>query len=438
MKVFYKYNITKYQMELKSDLAKELFDKVIIPIQNKTKAPIINNILNKDEEKSELENQLLSIQEKPDVLPPVPDTITPIIPIDTDTTEPITESVPDNIEPIHPPEPPSIKQCLAEKQNIDVNEDCNPNRTAKRKSLFRYHPDKNVDCPDYAATKFKELTNKCETYIPTATQPPTTPETPSPTEIVLTKQTEPLATPSPTEIVLTDSTMIKPSPTEVVSIEPSVKVVEELKQELPQSLPSVSYQETVDTINIPKDNKDIKRLVHALLGVLRKPEVSKEKSYELVSTTEKPEQMKDIASCDIDETCKEQPLKPLVNVLNNILSKPPPTTVDSDTTNDETTEEVKSEFKLPKTPSIDMSGKLNWITQALSILFSTIGGLFTFEPVQDTDPYELTEDKKNKGYIYVGKMFMKPEDPTKKAESVKYISYNPENKDFFIDEQKEV
>ena len=35
-------------------------------------------------------------------------------------------------------------------------------------------------------------------------------------------------------------------------------------------------------------------------------------------------------------------------------------------------------------------------------------------------------------------MFMKPEDPTKKAESVKYISYNPEKKDFFIDEQKEV
>ena len=190
--------------------------------------------------------------------------------------------------------------------------------------------------------------------------------------------------------------------------------------------------------DLPKDNKIVKQLVQALLTVLKKPEVLKEKSTELVSTTEKPEELKDIASCDINETCQEQPLKPLVNVLSNVLSKTPPVAEDGDTTFAEESGQVNPRFNLPKMPSIDMSGKLNWITQSLAALFATIGGLFTFEPVQDTDPYELTEEKKNKGYIYVGKMFMKPEDANKNPETVKYISYHPENKDFFIDERKEV
>ena len=89
-------------------------------------------------------------------------------------------------------------------------------------------------------------------------------------------------------------------------------------------------------------------------------------------------------------------------------------------------------------PTLDLLGKMNWISQALSALFSTIGNLFTFEPVDDNDPYKLDDTKQKDGYIYIGKMYMKPEDTTQNPEQVKYISYNPESKDFYIDERKEV
>ena len=423
-------------MELKSNLAKELFDKVIIPIQNKTKTlPITNNlteqsiiqptnnILNKDEEKKALEKLISSIQENPTVLPPVPDTKSIRLLDNADITEPIMESVPATVESIQPPGPPSIKQCLAEKKDIDLEQDCDTEtKKAKRSSLFRYHPDKNRDCKEYAETKFKELTNKCERYIPPATPPPTT-EQPAP-QPPTTEQ----PTPKPST---TEQPTPQPSTTEQPTPQPST-----IEQPTPQ--PSTIEQPVEVVRDVPKDTKIVEQLVQALLTVLKKPEVLKEKYTELVSTTEKPEEIKDIASCDINETCEEQPLKPLVNVLSTILSKSHPAAGEGDTIVDESSEEFKSRFNLPKMPSIDISGKFSWIKQALSVLFATIGGLFTFEPVQDTDPYELREDKKNQGYIYVGKMFMKPEEPNTKAKSVKYISYHPENKDFFIDEQKEV
>ncbi|MGA1048944.1 MAG: hypothetical protein ACO3UU_13125, partial [Minisyncoccia bacterium] len=213
-------------MELNTDLAKALFDKVITPIKDKMKRPITNiivnkdedksdlenlissnqenanelppppdtimpvdtdtetpttnNIVNKDEEKSALETLLLSIPEKSNVLPPVPDT-KKIKPIDSDISEPFKESVSATIESIQPPEPPIIKQCIAEKKDIDLANDCNTDGSAKRNSLFRYYPDKNKDCLGYAENKFKELINKCEKYSPPATsRPPTEQPAPQP------------------------------------------------------------------------------------------------------------------------------------------------------------------------------------------------------------------------------------------------------------------
>ena len=90
-----------------------------------------------------------------------------------------------------------------------------------------------------------------------------------------------------------------------------------------------------------------------------------------------------------------------------------------------------------KIPELNIGDKMSWISQALAALFSTIGTLFTFEPVQDNDPY-VNEEKENQGYVYVGKMYMKPEDETKRPEKVKYINYNPTEKDFYIDEREEV
>lgn len=91
----------------------------------------------------------------------------------------------------------------------------------------------------------------------------------------------------------------------------------------------------------------------------------------------------------------------------------------------------------PSMPSVDISGKMNWITQSLVALFATVGNLFTFKPAEDTDPYEMSANKANEGYIYIGKMYMKEEDENSPSKQVKYINYHPENKDFYIEERPE-
>ena len=450
-------------MELKSDLAKELFDKVIIPIQNKNKTtitsivPTNNTVSNtetllpvsippiiKDEQKDELNTSLpeqLTIQSDT-TLPPLPTSSQ--LPIEENNTDfeklllslQSNRDVPDTIEStlpsvpetqlnsssadtvnIMPPPIPIVEKCSANIRDVDVKLDCNPNTQKPKPSAWlRFHPDKNKSCQEDAKVKFQDLSNKCAKYIPSSGDSPTS-ETPTPTS------DEPVSTePMPQEPMPQEPISQEPVSQEPVSQEPvSTEVIQEPKPDL------------------SKDNKVVKQLVQVLLGVLKKPEVPTiEKSIHIDKESE---DIKNIASCDINGTCQEQPLKPLVNVLSNTLSKPPPAAGDGDTTVSESTKEVaenETMFNLPKMPSIDMSGKLNWITQSLAALFATIGGLFTFEPVQDTDPYELIDEKKNEGYIYVGKMYMKPEDANTKPESVKYISYHPTNKDFFIDEKKEV
>ena len=89
-------------------------------------------------------------------------------------------------------------------------------------------------------------------------------------------------------------------------------------------------------------------------------------------------------------------------------------------------------------PSVDISGKMNWITQSLVALFATVGNLFTFKPAEDNDPYKIPSTKESEGYIYIGKMYMKEEGENAPSKQVKYINYHPENKDFYIDERPEI
>ena len=130
-----------------------------------------------------------------------------------------------------------------------------------------------------------------------------------------------------------------------------------------------------------------------------------------------------VTSCD-DEDCQEP--------INTSQSQQ-----DISLTPQDLSEEVPITNLTQKIPELNIGDKMSWISQALAALFSTIGNLFTFEPVQDNDPY-VNEEKEKQGYVYVGKMYMKPEDETKRPEKVKYINYNPTEKDFYIDEREEV
>ena len=135
-----------------------------------------------------------------------------------------------------------------------------------------------------------------------------------------------------------------------------------------------------------------------------------------------------VTSCD-DEDCQEP--------INTSQSQQVSPEQDISLTPPDLSEEESITNLTQKIPELNIGDKMSWITQALAALFSTIGNLFTFEPVQDNDPY-VNEEKEREGYVYVGKMYMKPEDETKRPEKVKYINYNPTEKDFYIDEREEV
>ena len=89
-------------------------------------------------------------------------------------------------------------------------------------------------------------------------------------------------------------------------------------------------------------------------------------------------------------------------------------------------------------PSIDWKGNLDWLKQSVSLLIGSLSNMFTFKAAEDNDPYNLSISKVNEGYIYIGKMYMKNEDETSPSKQVKYVNYHPEKKDFYIDEKPEV
>jgi hypothetical protein len=85
-----------------------------------------------------------------------------------------------------------------------------------------------------------------------------------------------------------------------------------------------------------------------------------------------------------------------------------------------------------------LSGKFDWLKQSFGLLISSLSNMFSFKPAEDNDPYEIDTKKANEGYIYIGKMYMKDENENVPSKQVKYINYNPEKKDFYIDERPEI
>jgi len=90
------------------------------------------------------------------------------------------------------------------------------------------------------------------------------------------------------------------------------------------------------------------------------------------------------------------------------------------------------------TESFDWKGKLDWLKQSVGLLIGSLSNMFTFKPAEDNDPYKLSPERENEGYIYIGKMYMKEEDGTSPSKQVKYVNYHPDKKDFYIDERTEV
>ena len=91
------------------------------------------------------------------------------------------------------------------------------------------------------------------------------------------------------------------------------------------------------------------------------------------------------------------------------------------------------------TESFDWKGKLDWLKQSVGLLIGSLSNMFTFKPAEDNDPYKLSPERENEGYIYIGKMYMKEEDGTSSpSKQVKYVNYHPDKKDFYIDEKTEV
>ena len=88
--------------------------------------------------------------------------------------------------------------------------------------------------------------------------------------------------------------------------------------------------------------------------------------------------------------------------------------------------------------SIDWKGNLDWLKQSVGLLIGSLSNMFTFKAAEDNDPYKLSTSKVNEGYIYIGKMYMKNDDETLPSKQVKYVNYHPEKKEFYIDEKPEV
>ena len=104
------------------------------------------------------------------------------------------ENINFNLQEQLPPKPPTIETCKASERDVVPTEDCNPmTLKPKPKAWLRFHPDKNdknVECQDTATKKFKNLTNICAKYTPSAStfEPPSTepPSTEPPSTDMLT------------------------------------------------------------------------------------------------------------------------------------------------------------------------------------------------------------------------------------------------------------
>jgi hypothetical protein len=146
---------------------------------------------------------------------------------------------------------------------------------------------------------------------------------------------------------------------------------------------------------------------------------------------------------DLDKVLEEAKKKQYVYA--DSLSTPVPTSALTPVpTSDLTTALTPVPTSVPEpvsttTESFDWRGKLDWLKQSVGLLIGSLSNMFTFKPAEDNDPYKLSPERENEGYIYIGKMYMKEEDGTSSpSKQVKYVNYHPEKKEFYIDEKPEV
>ena len=138
---------------------------------------------------------------------------------------------------------------------------------------------------------------------------------------------------------------------------------------------------------------------------------------------------------NLDKVLEEEKKKQRENATSSLTPTSVPTSVPTPVP----TPVPETEPVSATTESFDWKGKLDWLKQSVGLLIGSLSNMFTFKPAEDNDPYKLSPERENEGYIYIGKMYMKEEDGTSSpSKQVKYVNYHPDKKDFYIDEKTEV
>ena len=392
------------------------------------------------------------------------------------------ENINFNLQGQLPPKPPIIETCKAKERDIDPSEDCNPNtQKAKPQSWLRFHPDKNPDCKDIATEKFKKLTTVCEKYtpssttseptnVPTTTEPTNVPTTTEPTNVPTTSEpsgtaistdmlalpaSEPTDVPPSTEQISTelDESILESPIQNKFDVNPLIETVRTTLNKdmsgktVPSQEPSAIVPETIVPEIVSSQEPVPKFNVNQLIDTLNQslatsvPVVEQKVSVGLPKQNNETEEM---YMSDLDKVLEEEQKKQRENATSSLTPAPVPTPVPIPeptpvpTSVPTSVPETETEPVSATTESFDWKGKLDWLKQSVGLLIGSLSNMFTFMPAEDNDPYKLSPERENEGYIYIGKMYMKEEDGTSPSKQVKYVNYHPDKKDFYIDERLEV
>jgi hypothetical protein len=425
-----------------------------------------------DEERMSQQSIAVTNTEQVNITPPVPQVLSNKN-IDSDSQEQL------------PPKPPTIETCKASEREVVPTEDCNPmTLKPKPKAWLRFHPDKNVECQDTAVKKFKKLTNICAKYTPSAS----TFEPPSTDMLTLPSSEPPSIEPPSTDMLTLPSSeppSIEPPSTDMLTLPSSEPISTELGESILESpiqnkfdvnplietlrttlnkdmfrktVPSEEPSAIVPGITVPElvplqepvPKFNVNQLIDTLNQSLATsvPSVpSVEKTIKVgspkLSIDQQNNETEEMYMSDLDKVLEEAKKKQYVYA--DSLSTPVPTSALTPVpTSDLTTALTPVPTSVPEpvsttTESFDWRGKLDWLKQSVGLLIGSLSNMFTFKPAEDNDPYKLSPERENEGYIYIGKMYMKEEDGTSTpSKQVKYVNYHPEKKEFYIDEKPEV
>ena len=401
-----------------------------------------------------------------------------------------------NLQGQLPPTPPTIETCKANERDIIPSEDCNPNtHKPKPRSWLRFHPDKNANCEDIATEKFKKLTTACEEYTPSSTtsEPTDVPTTSEPTDVPTTSEPSDVPTTSePSGPAISTDMLALPAPG-TASIDVGEYIQEPLIQnkfdvnKLIQILTTALNTDTsLNTEQVPTDvkvdthnalilndednyngkitaqeivsgkddnesditkaetehisNFDMNQLINTLNQSLVKSVPAVEPKVSVGSPEQNIDQQNEATEqmyiSDLDKALEEEKKKQRENATSS--PEPEPVPMPEPTQVPAPTSVPIPDPVSATTESFDWKGKLDWLKQSVGLLISSLSNMFTFKPAEDNDPYKLSPERENEGYIYIGKMYMKDEDETSPSKQVKYVNYHPDKKDFYIDERPEV